>query len=593
MKSKSTLSLILATLLLATLMLAACTKDITTTPSNTSTAIQVYDQIDIEDWIKNSSTFKFDGISGSIKIPSIVSTVEGNQPVSTGEWEFTVEYKTSHPGHGDRTSQVLTQVITNHTAIIKIENGVIISAVCDDIWDMQADKNLSEENGNSPLITITQEESRQIAGDFVRNSPTFKFDGIEDTLNFVKADILRTSNERTPFGWQFTFEFQCQQSGYGDRTGQILAKVITPHKAVINVEQGKVTEAVMDQKWDMINQKMLDGSNSTPSQTPYLTINEDVSWQIGETVVAATITRPDDQSIHPAVVFVAGSGPTDRDWNSPLLSGTNGSARLLAEEFAKNGYVTIRYDKRIAGPNAQHNLPLMTGKISMEGHIEELAGAVEILLDRPDIDPDKIFVLGNSEGTIHALNYQQTREPKFAGLILSAMPGRSMTDLLHSQLEAQISALPNAQEIMARYDKLIDDCLAGKSFVADPELPESFNNLVEGFYAPINLPFTIEFLSLVPAPMLNDVTVPVLVITGKKDIQVDPLLDGIPLENAAKGQDNISFAYPENANHVLKYESRPCEELTGADAVVTYNAPDRILDPEALEIIYDWLKQNG
>ena len=93
--------------------------------------------------------------------------------------------------------------------------------------------------------------------------------------------------------------------------------------------------------------------------------------------------------------------------------------------------------------------------------------------------------------------------------------------------------------------------------------------------------------------MLNDVTVPVLVITGKKDIQVDPLLDGIPLENAAKGQDNISFAYPENANHVLKYESRPCEELTGADAVVTYNAPDRILDPEALEIIYDWLKQNG
>jgi hypothetical protein len=33
--------------------------------------------------------------------------------------------------------------------------------------------------------------------------------------------------------------------------------------------------------------------------------------------------------------------------------------------------------------------------------------------------------------------------------------------------------------------------------------------------------------------------------------------------------------------------------LTGADSVVTYNASDRILDSEALEIIYDWLKQNG
>jgi len=369
--------------------------------------------------------------------------------------------------------------------------------------------------------------------------------------------------------------------------------VITLHEAVINVEQGKITEAVMDEKWDMINQKMLDGSNSTPSQTPYPIINEDVNWQIGETIVAATITRPNDQSVHPAVVFVAGSGPTDRDWNSPLLSGTNGSARLLAEKFAKNGYVTIRYDKRIAGPNAQHNLPLMMGKISMEGHVEELAGAVDILIARPDVDPNKVFVLCNSEGTLHALNYQQTRKPKFAGLILSAMPGRSMTDLLHSQLEAQLVSLPNAQEIMAEFDKLIADCLAGKPFVADPEIPESINNLVKGFYAPINLPFTIEFLSLDPAPMLNGVTAPVLVITGKKDIQVDHLLDGIPLENAAKGQDNISFVYPENANHILKYESRLREELTGADAVVTYNASDRILDSEALEIIYDWLKQNG
>ena len=334
-------------------------------------------------------------------------------------------------------------------------------------------------------------------------------------------------------------------------------------------------------------------SASAPTRPPYSIINEDISWQIEETVVAGTITRPDDQAVHPAVVFVAGSGPTDRDWNSPLLSGTNGSARLLAEEFAKNGYVTIRYDKRIAGPNAQKNLPLMMGKISLEGHVEELAGAVNTLIARPDVDPDKIFVLGNSEGTIHALNYQQTREPKFAGLILSAMPGRSMKDLLHSQLEAQVASMPDAGEIMAGYDKLIADFLAGKPFAADPELPESFNNLVKGFYAPINLPFTAEFLSLDPAPMLKNVTVPVLVITGKKDIQVDRLLDGIPLENAAESRDNISFVYPDNANHVLKYESRPREELTAADAAKTYNAQDRILDPEALRIINNWLMNNN
>jgi len=59
-------------------------------------------------------------------------------------------------------------------------------------------------------------------------------------------------------------------------------------------------------------------------------ISEEVSWMIGETVFAATITRPDDHAVHPGIVFVAGSGPTDRDWNSPLLAGSNGSAKLLA-----------------------------------------------------------------------------------------------------------------------------------------------------------------------------------------------------------------------------------------------------------------------
>lgn len=34
-------------------------------------------------------------------------------------------------------------------------------------------------------------------------------------------------------------------------------KKFTQHKAVINVEQGEIKSAVMDEKWDMTNQKML------------------------------------------------------------------------------------------------------------------------------------------------------------------------------------------------------------------------------------------------------------------------------------------------------------------------------------------------
>jgi pimeloyl-ACP methyl ester carboxylesterase len=317
-------------------------------------------------------------------------------------------------------------------------------------------------------------------------------------------------------------------------------------------------------------------------------MSENVSWQMGETVVAATITRPDDKNVHPAIVFVAGSGPTDRDWNSPLLPGTNGSAGLLAEEFARDGFVTIRYDKRVAGPNAQKNLPYLVGKISLESHVDELAGAVNLLLSRVEVNPQRIFVLANSEGTLHALNYQLTRQPKLAGLILDGMPGRNLADLMHVQLAAQVAALPNGKEIMTGYDQLMANFLNGKPFVADPALPEVFNNLVQGFYIPVNLPFTQEFFALDPAPLLGKVTEPALVIIGKKDIQVDYQLDGAALEAAAKGHANVSFVYPENTNHVLKYESRPRESLSAADGL-TYNASDRILDPDALGIIKAWL----
>jgi len=326
-----------------------------------------------------------------------------------------------------------------------------------------------------------------------------------------------------------------------------------------------------------------------PTKTPIQPISEEVNWMIDGTTVAATITRPDNDGPHPAIVFVPGSGPTDRDWNSPLLPGTNGSARLLAEELAKAGYISIRYDKRFTGPNAEQNLPLMMGKISLWGHAEEIAGAVNQLLNRSDVNHKQIFVLANSEGNIHALNYQWDREPKFAGLILTGTPGRSLANITHSQIEAQVAVLPNAQEIMTGYDKLVIDFLAGKPFVADPSLPEGINNLVAGFYQPINLPFTREILTVDTASLIERNEEPLLIIIGKKDIQVDWQVDGTLLEQSAK--ENAILIYPENANHVLKYEAKPREELSATDGL-NYNAEDKFLDTETVEIIKNWLVEH-
>src|SRR5260370_29725073 len=112
--------------------------------------------------------------------------------------------------------------------------------------------------------------------------------------------------------------------------------------------------------------------------------SSEVTWQLGSTTVYGTLVRPSGPGPFPAVVMVAGSGPTDRDWNSPLLPGSNGSARLLAEALARAGIASLRYDKRASGPRAPANMQVLVGKLSMQSHVDEFAGAVRILASQDD-----------------------------------------------------------------------------------------------------------------------------------------------------------------------------------------------------------------
>jgi hypothetical protein len=101
----------------------------------------------------------------------------------------------------------------------------------------------------SPITQMSQKSSRKIAEEFVINSPTFTFDGIRDTL-----ELTETLTARCPYCWLFVFEFDSRQAGHGNRTGMMLAQVITHHRAVIAVEQHEIKSAVMDDKWDMHRQ---------------------------------------------------------------------------------------------------------------------------------------------------------------------------------------------------------------------------------------------------------------------------------------------------------------------------------------------------
>ncbi|MDD1720631.1 MAG: alpha/beta hydrolase [Euryarchaeota archaeon] len=318
--------------------------------------------------------------------------------------------------------------------------------------------------------------------------------------------------------------------------------------------------------------------------------SEEVTWDVDGIKVYATITHPAGMRRHPAIVFVAGSGPTDRDWCSPLLPGTNGSARLLANALTEKGFVTLRYDKRAAGPHVRENLQRLVGKMSMQGHLDELVGAVTTLVSVPDVDASRLFVLTSSEGAIHALNYQtRTTSRLFKGLVLTGAPGRPIGLVARDQVLAQVMSLADGDEIMKRYDACIAAFVAGKPMVPDPSLPVGIKTLLASLVVPTNLPFARELWLKNPALLVSRVSEPMLVLIGKKDIQTDWRADGDALQKATAKNGNATFVFPENADHVLKYEPRPREKLVAAEVAARYNAEDRVLDSDALSVITDWL----
>lgn len=98
--------------------------------------------------------------------------------------------------------------------------------------------------------SYNMDESYDIAREFVLTSPTYRYDG--GGLENTDAVTLECDS-----CWQFTFTFTSSHGGYGDRTGQMVTQVLTPHVATVTVENGKVTRAILDDTWDMMSQKML------------------------------------------------------------------------------------------------------------------------------------------------------------------------------------------------------------------------------------------------------------------------------------------------------------------------------------------------
>jgi pimeloyl-ACP methyl ester carboxylesterase len=237
------------------------------------------------------------------------------------------------------------------------------------------------------------------------------------------------------------------------------------------------------------------------------------------------------------------------------------------------------------------NIKLLAGKISMQGHTAELAGGVSYLISDKDVDPAKIFALTNSEGCVHALNYQtQSGNQPFAGMVLTSVFTRATGELAHGQIAAQLSAIPGGDAMLSAYDAAMRDFVADRAVPVDESLPEGLWQLIQAITLPVNQPFARELWVFNPLARLTEISVPVLIIIGKKDIQVDWQTDGVLFEALAAEHRNIRVVYAENANHVLKFEPKPRSELTPAEVQVSYGSDEVMLDPEPVNSIISWLR---
>jgi len=318
----------------------------------------------------------------------------------------------------------------------------------------------------------------------------------------------------------------------------------------------------------------------------------DVSFDAAGVTVQGTVTAPEQSGTYPAVMLIAGSGPTDRDWRSPALPGDNGSAKLLAEALTQRGVVVLRYDKRASGKTP------VPETLSWDDYTAEQNAGLALLAAREDVAKDGIFVAGHSEGGAHALRLAPRATTPLAGVILMATAGRSLKDVVVWQIHNQlISAGVPEMQVAAHDDQLggvLDQFIAGQEVdaAAASEYP-GVQNLVRAFTAPMAVSFSRDLLGFEPTDAVAALEVPVFVLNGAKDIQVDPKVDAEPLRDAAKAAGkNVRFVIYEDADHVLKAEPRPMSEL-GATAGLSYNAAGRELASGLVADLSAWIDAHG
>ena len=280
-----------------------------------------------------------------------------------------------------------------------------------------------------------------------------------------------------------------------------------------------------------------------------------------------TLTLPSEADAEPdadpIILIVPGSGPTDRDGNSPLGIAA-ASYRMLAHALAERDIASVRIDKR--GMHGSSEAVTDANAVTIADYADDVVAWTDAIRTVVPNGAERcIVLLGHSEGGLVALEAVPAVEP--CGVVLIAVPGRPFGTILREQLAANPANAP----ILDQADAAIASMERGERVDAGalhPGLQPLFDPSIQGFL--------IDLASRDPARMAAPVDAPVLIVQGARDIQVAER-DARALDGAAPASDLLVLA---DMNHVLKAVTDD-----RADNLASYADPDRPLAPSLADAI--------
>ncbi len=290
-------------------------------------------------------------------------------------------------------------------------------------------------------------------------------------------------------------------------------------------------------------------------------VEKTVTLQVDTINIEGSLLLPDTINKYPVALIIAGSGPTDRNGNNPMMQ--NNSLKMLADSLLKYNIASLRYDKRGIAKSKIKNLN--ESELRFEDYINDAVKWVEKL--KKDTNFNEIVIIGHSEGSLTGMiAAQKSGADKYISLAGTGKPANQIIrDQLKSQPEYVSHPAIKVLEILEKGDT---------THTVPPLLLSLFRPEIQ--------PYLISWFKYDPAKEIQKLKIPVLLVQGTTDIQVATENHDI-LRNANPNADTLVVS---GMNHILK--EAPADRMKN---VTTYYNPDLPLAKGLIEKIVEFIKR--